>query len=235
MVMKWRSTESKTVASNQKKRNKVVMKLNWTPSSTKRESFRSSFVYKTCIIEGDLWSREVARALSKVSTGGLNEVLASIPQEVVSKLVGFAPKIKTIQQVQTSSSSSSCIAWRVRLLSSPVGNASGFLYGIQAKSVSFNSSCAGASDPQSAKPGPFSSGEPACFFTCVMAGTKGYRTRRWQTGGGREKVVQVDNFESQVLSSGSSGETEVFGAMSEFCLGHGETEVGGAVSRVWPW
>ena len=55
------------------------------------------------------------------------------------------------------------------------------------------------------------------FFTGVVSGTKGYRTRRWQTGGGREKVAQVDNFESQVLISGSSGETEVFSAVSEFC------------------
>ena len=46
-----------TVALNQKKRNKVVMKLKGTPSSTKRESFRSSFLDKTCIIEGDMSGR----------------------------------------------------------------------------------------------------------------------------------------------------------------------------------
>ena len=50
------------------------------------------------------------------------------------------------------------------MLSSPVGNASSFLYGIQAKRVFFNGSCAGASDPQPAKPGIFSSGEPSSFL-----------------------------------------------------------------------
>ena len=37
-----------------------------------------------------------------------------------------------------------------------------------------------------------------------------------------------------MLSSGSSGETEVFGAVSEFCLGPGETEVGGAEPEFCP-
>ena len=98
-----------TVASNQKKRNKVVMKLRRTLSSTKRESFRSSFVDKPCIIEGDMSGREVARALSRLSTGGVNEMLASVPPEVITKLMGFAPNIKTIQEIQSSSSSSSCM------------------------------------------------------------------------------------------------------------------------------
>ena len=91
------------------------------------------------------------------------------------------------------------------MLSSLVGNASRFLYGIQAKRVSFNCSCADVSDPQSAKRGLFSSGR-RLFFAGVVAGTKQYRTRRWQTGGGREKVAQADYHESQALSSGSSGE-----------------------------
>ena len=110
-------------------------------------------------------------------------------------------------------------------LSSSVGNASSFLYGIQAKRVSLNGSCAGASVPQSAKPGLFSSscGEPASFFTGVVAGTTGHRTRRWQIGGGREKKAQVDNFESQVLSSGSSG---AFDTVPEVCPGPGEVYPG---------
>ena len=48
------------------------------------------------------------------------------------------------------------------------GNASSFLYGIQARRVSFDGSCACASDPQSAKPGLFSSGEHASFFKGVV-------------------------------------------------------------------
>ena len=69
-------------------------------------------------------------------------------------------------------------------LSSSVGNASSFLKGIQAKRVSFNDPCAEISGPQSAKPGLFS-GEPASFFTGVVAGTDGYSLRRWNSGGGR--------------------------------------------------
>ena len=61
-----------------------------------------------------------------------------------------------------------------------------------------------------------SCGDPASFFTGVVAGTTGCRTRRWQTGGGREKEAQVDNFESQVLSSGSSG---AFETVPEVCRG----------------
>ena len=39
---------------NQKKRNKVVMKLKGTPASSKRGSLRSSLVDKSCFIEGDM-------------------------------------------------------------------------------------------------------------------------------------------------------------------------------------
>ena len=93
-----------TVPSNLMKRNKVVMKLK----GRLLQPNGSSFVDKTCIVEGDMSGKEVARALPKLSTGGLNDMLASMPQEVISKLIGFAPKIKTIQQMQTNTSSSSC-------------------------------------------------------------------------------------------------------------------------------
>ena len=43
--------EWQTVTSNPRRRKKVVMKLKGTPSSTNRESFRSSIVDKTCIID----------------------------------------------------------------------------------------------------------------------------------------------------------------------------------------
>ena len=65
-----------------------------------------------------------------------------------------------------------------------MGNASSFLYGIQAKKVSFNGPCAEVSGPQSAKPGLFS-GEPVSFFTGVVAGSVGCSTRRWNCGRGR--------------------------------------------------
>ena len=71
-------------------------------------------------------------------------------------------------------------------LSSSVGNASSYLYGIQAKRVSFNSSYAEVSGPQSGKPGLFS-GEPVSFFTGVVAGTN---KRRWLSVGGKGKAAQ---------------------------------------------
>ena len=64
-----------------------------------------------------------------------------------------------------------------------MGNASSFSSGIQAKRVSFNDPCAEISVPQSAKPGLFS-GEPASFFTGVVAGTEGSSLRRWNSGKG---------------------------------------------------
>ena len=64
-----------------------------------------------------------------------------------------------------------------------MGNASSFSKGIQAKRVSFNDPCAELSVPQSAKPGLFS-GEPASFFTGVVAGTV---RRCWIGNGGRRR------------------------------------------------
>ena len=64
-----------------------------------------------------------------------------------------------------------------------MGNASSFSNGIQAKRVFFDDPCAEISVPQSAKPGLFS-GEPASFFTGVVAGTEGSSLRRWNSGKG---------------------------------------------------
>ena len=61
----------RTVASNQKKRNKVVMKLKGTPASSKRGSLWSGLVDKSCImVEGDMSGREVGEALAKLSPEG---------------------------------------------------------------------------------------------------------------------------------------------------------------------
>ena len=59
----WGVEPWRTVASSEKKRNKVVMELKGTPASSKRGSFRSSLVDKSCIIEGDMSGREVGEAL----------------------------------------------------------------------------------------------------------------------------------------------------------------------------
>ena len=64
-----------------------------------------------------------------------------------------------------------------------MGNASSLSNGIQAKRVSLNDPCAEISVPQPAKPGLFS-GEPASFFTGVVAGTEGSSLRRWNSGKG---------------------------------------------------
>ena len=87
-------------------------------------------------------------------------------------------------------------------LSSSVGNASSFLHGIQATRVSFNGPCAEISGPQSAKPRLFS-GEPASFFTGVVAVTVGCSTRRWNCGGGRvAQLGRSQDFSVEKLSAG---------------------------------
>ena len=87
-----------------------------------------------------------------------------------------------------------------------MGNASSFSIGIQAKRVSFNDPCAEISVPQSAKPGLFS-GEPASFFTGVVAGTEGSSLRRWNSGkgtaswhGGSQELFLEPLPDSQVVS-----------------------------------
>ena len=146
------------------------MKLKGTPASSKRGSLRSSLFDKSCIIEGDMSGREVGEALAKLSAQGITEMESSMPREDIVRFMGLSlPKIRAL---------------RVRVLakgmglSSSVGNVSSFLFGIQAKRVSFDGSCAEVSGPQSAKPGLFSFEEPASFFTGVVAGTKDYRKRR---------------------------------------------------------
>ena len=87
-----------------------------------------------------------------------------------------------------------------------MGNASSFSSGIQAKRVSFNDPCAEISVPQSAKPGLFS-GEPASFFTGVVAGTEGSSLRRWSSGkgmaswnGGPQDIFLEPPLDGQVVS-----------------------------------
>ena len=96
-------------------------------------------------------------------------------------------------------------------LSSSVGNASSFLYGIQAKRVSFNGPCAEVSGPQLAKPGLFS-GEPVLFFTGVVTGTN---KCRWHSVGGKGKTAQECSGPDVLVSvSGSSGMNELVAALS---------------------
>ena len=47
----------------------------------------------------------VARALTKLSKGGINEMVANMPPEVIANLMGYAHNLKTIKRIQTRSSS----------------------------------------------------------------------------------------------------------------------------------
>ena len=73
---------------------------------TKR-SIWHSFVDKTCINESDMSGREVGKALLKLSRDGINEMVSTLPPGVIARFMNLQPKIKTIQEIQTSSSSSS--------------------------------------------------------------------------------------------------------------------------------
>ena len=104
--MEERDAEPWKTNGSHKKRNKapVVMKLKGTPASARKGSVRQSFVDKTCIIENDVSGREVGKALLKHSPDGINEMVSALPQGVIARLMNLQPKIKTIQEIQTSSS-----------------------------------------------------------------------------------------------------------------------------------
>ena len=76
-------------------------------------------------------------------------------------------------------------------MSSSLGNASSFLYGIQAKKVSFFGPCAELSGPQSATPGLFSK-EPASFLQVlwqVLLAVEHDDDRLVQGGRGRPRLT----------------------------------------------
>ena len=140
--MEERDAEPWRTVGSSKKRNKVpvVMKLEGTSASARRGSLRQNFLDKMCIIENDMSGREIGTALLKLSPDGINEMVSALPLGIIERFMSLQPKIETLQEIQTSSSSS--ILAREMGLSSSVGNASSFLDGIQAKRVSFNGPCA---------------------------------------------------------------------------------------------
>ena len=76
---------------------------------------------------------------------------------------------------------------------------------------------------------------PSPFFTGVVAGTKDYRKRRWQSVGGKDKVAQVVSGTDVLDSaSGSSGKTELVTAQSgaDLVVPSGENDLDGALSEV---
>ena len=75
------------------------MKLKGTPYSIRKGSLRQHFVDKTCIFENDMSGVEVGKALLRLSPDGINGV--------VDRFLHLQPKLKTIHEIQTSSSSSS--------------------------------------------------------------------------------------------------------------------------------
>ena len=138
----------------QSKTNKkrVLMKLKGSSSSTRRDTVQ---------YEANS-GKDLARALAKLSLGGMSEFVQSVPANVAGFLM------REGQQPLRH-----------------VGSASRSLSGNQAKKV-FNGSPSEYFGHQSAKPGLFSAGEPASAFegpTGVVAGTV---LRRWNgNGGGR--------------------------------------------------
>ena len=186
----------RTVASNQKKRNKVVMKLKGTAAYPKEEACGAAVKCRAGKLEKLLLSSH-GKAYLKWCPACLKKLLRDFCLRSI--------RYRNLKR-----------ALRVRVqakgmgLSISVGNAYSFLFGIQAKRVSFDGSSAEVSGPQPAKPGLFSFRETRLpFFTGVVAGSKDYRKRRWQSVGGKDKVAQVVSG-SDVLdrASGSSGKTE---------------------------
>ena len=51
--------------------------------------------------------REVGKALVKLSPDGINEMVSALPPGVIERIMSLQAKMKTIQEIQTSSSSSS--------------------------------------------------------------------------------------------------------------------------------
>ena len=51
--------------------------------------------------------REVGEALLKLSLDGINEMVSALPPGIIARFMSLQPQIKTIQEIQTSSSSSS--------------------------------------------------------------------------------------------------------------------------------
>ena len=97
-----------TVASDRKKRGKapVVMKLKSSSASVRKGNLRQSFVDKTCIFEDDMSGVEVGKALLKLSPNGFRDMVSTLPPGAIEQFMNFQPGIKTMHEIQSSSSSS---------------------------------------------------------------------------------------------------------------------------------
>ena len=78
-----------------------------TPASGRKGSLRQSFVDKTCIFENDMSGVEVGKALLKLSPNGLRDMVSTLPPGAIDQFMSYQPGIKTIHEIQSSSSSSS--------------------------------------------------------------------------------------------------------------------------------
>ena len=129
------------------KKRKVLMKLKGTPPSGRRESLKGGSV------DSDMSGKEVARALGRLSRGGMHEFVINVPPDRVEALLGYVPNMVPAPtlislQLMPESSSSSAVG--------SVAIESRFLNGNQAKRVPhFNVSSTGFSVLQSTKPGLF--------------------------------------------------------------------------------
>ena len=81
----------------------------------------------------------------------------------------------------------------------------------------------------------FSKKKTVSFFTGVVAGTKNFQKRRWQSVGGKGKATQdVSGTDVLDSASGSSGKTELVTAQSvaDLMVLPGENDLDGALPEV---
>ena len=83
------------------------MKLKGSSASVRKGSLRQSFVDKTCIFENDMSGVDVGKALWKLSPNGLRDMVSTLPPGTIDQFMSFQPSIKTMHEIQSSSSSSS--------------------------------------------------------------------------------------------------------------------------------
>ena len=98
-----------TVTSSRKKRNKSSSchEAERDVCFCQEGSLRQNFVDKTCIFENDMSGVEVGEAILKLSPNAVRDMISILPPGVLDQFMSLQPSIKTIREIQPSSSSSS--------------------------------------------------------------------------------------------------------------------------------
>ena len=143
--------EETGTAQSKGNKKRVLMKLKGSSSSFRRENMRNEASS----------GKDIARALAKLSPGGMSEFVQHVPASVAGSLIRFAAQSRPLRLWPNEQEPQN----EARSRSGPAGSASRSLSGYQATKVVFNVSPSEYSGLQSAKPGLFSAGEPASVFT----------------------------------------------------------------------